>query len=458
MRAIICGAGHVGYSIAAYLSKENNDVTVIDSNPVKINKVSSNLDVRSILGHAANPDILAAAGANSADLIIAVTLCDEVNMVACQVAHSLFNMPKKIARIRERAFLDPAWCNLFSRAHMPIDVIISPELEVARSIVERLSVPGTTNVIPMANKKVHLCSVICEENCPIVNTQIKQLESLFPETHIKIVAIFRGDQAIVPGENDQMEVGDEVYFVADTQHIDRALSHFGHEEKRAQKIVIVGGGHIGLLLADEISQKMPDVDLKIIEKNEESAEKLSNELDNVIVVQGDTLERGILEEVQVGQADTLIAVTNDDETNILVSLLAKQQGCKEAVTLVNKTVYTSLMGKLGIGAMLSPQTITVSTIMQHVRRGRIKQIHNIRDGCAEVIEAEISETSEVAHKKLKDITFPKNVIVGALIRGDEVIMPTPELQVEAGDELIVLAAHGTAQKVEKMVSVQMDLF
>lgn len=458
MRAIICGAGQVGYSIAAYLSREENDITVIDHDPAMIARVNEQLDVNGILGHASSPDVLAAAGAKEADMIIAVTHHDEVNMIACQVAHSLFNVPKKIARIRDRSYTAPAWANLFSRSHMPIDVTISPEVEIAAAIAKRLAVPGTTNVISLAEGRLYLCGVLCESTCPVVNTPLRQLTELFPTLNINIVGISRNNQIVIPNSDTQMQIGDEVYFIVDAQQLDRALDGFGHQEQKARSIVILGGGNVGYSLTQELLSKQPDLRIKIIETNHERAVKLSEDFDNIIVLQGDGLDRNIMEEADMPSVETLIAVTNDDETNILGSLLAKQYGCERTITLLNKGTYNTLLGPLGLGAIISPRAITVSTIMQYVRRGRIRGVHNILDGQAEVIEAEIAETSGLINTPIRDIDFPRGVIIGAIVRDDDIIMPRPDVQIKPGDHLIVLAGQGESRKVEKMLSVSVDLF
>ncbi len=459
MRVIICGAGEVGYNIAAYLARDENDITLIDTNAEIVAQANHDLDVRAVLGHASTPEVLSAAGAAEADMIIAVTSSDEVNMIACQVAHSLFNVPKKIARIRASGYLDPIWANLFSRAHMPIDVIISPEQEIALSILKRLSVPGTTNIISLAGEKLHLCAVICEEDCPIVNTPLRQLTALFPDARINIMAINRGGVLTIPDPDDQMLIGDEVFFVVDTDQLDRALEGFGHEEKTARSIVIMGGGNIGFALACCIQEKFPHVNLKLIEQNHDRALELSEKLEDVVVLCGDGLDHTLLEEADMKATETLIAVTDDDEANILGSLLARQYGCDQTVTLLNKNTYNALQSSLGLGAIVSPRAITASKILHYVRRGRIKAVHNIAYGGAEVIEAELSESSDVINKPLKDIPFTQDVHVGAIVREDnEVLMPHPDLELKAGDHVIVIALQGAIRKVEKMFSIQVDLF
>lgn len=458
MRVIICGAGQVGFSIAAYLSREDNDITVIDHDPVMVARVNEELDVNGILGHASSPEVLAAAGASDVDMIVAVTHQDEVNMVACQVAHSLFNVPKKIARIRQQSYRDPAWANLFSRAHMPIDVIITPELEVAKAVAMQLSIPGTTSIIPMADGRVHLASVICEQNCPVVNTQLRQLRDLFPDVNATIVAILRNGKTIVPSADDQMMIGDEVYFVTDTLHLQRVLSAFGHEENKARHVIVMGGGNIGTALTRELRDRHGDVNLKIIEMDPDQAIALSEEFDDMVILNGDGLDRAILEEANIEHAEVLVAVTDDDEANILAGLLARQYGCERVITLVNRAAYKSLIGSLSMGSIISPRAITVSTVMQHVRRGRIKAVHNLGEGIAEVIEIEASDTTGMVNKPLKEISLPDGVIVGALVRNEEVIVPVGSTVIMPGDHIVILAAAGEAQKVEKMFSVQVDLF
>lgn len=461
MRVVICGAGQVGYNIAAYLSREENDVTVIDTDPHLVADINEELDVKGIVGHASNPEILSQAGANDADLLIAVTYSDEVNMVACQVGHSLFNIPKKIARVREQSYLDPAWSNLFGRAHMPIDVIISPEIEVARAIGQRLHIPGTTNVVSLAGGNVHLAGVVCKENCPLVNTALRRIGGLFPNLSMTVAAILRGSQTIIPGADgsEKIRTGDEVYFFADTKHLRRAMAAFGHEETEARRIVVMGGGNIGLYLVNMLQQEHFQASIKIIERNEDRARFLSERLGkDVVVINGDALHAEILQEANIRETDTLVAVMDSDEANILGSLLAKQNGCSRLITLVNNATYMPLIASLGIDATVSPRTSTVSTIMQHVRRGRIKALHTLRDGFAEVIEAEISETSGMVNMAVSDIDLPSGVILGAIVRQGQVLMPDPGHVIRPEDHVITLAAAGQGRKVEQMFVAHVDLF
>lgn len=458
MRVIICGAGQVGYSIASYLARENNDVTVIDHNPDMIARVNMNLDANGILGSASSPEVLEMAGANDADMIVAVTHQDEVNMVACQVAHSLFNVPKKIARLRQHVYRDPAWANLFSRAHMPIDVIITPELEVANAVEMRLSVPGTTTVTPMADGRLYMCGTLCDQDCPLVNTPLKQLKELFPDMHVNIVSIVRKGRPFIPDGNDQMLIGDEVMFVAEQSQVKRILSGFGHEEQEANNIVIVGGGNIGRSLVRTLRETRPNVSLKVIEFNADVAKKLSEELEDVLVLNASGLDQEVLKEANIAQTDTMIAVTNDDETNLLSSLLARQHGCARVIPLVNKDCYNVLIGSLGLGAVVSPKAITVSTIMRHVRRGRIKAVHNVLGDFGEVLEIEASDSIKILNVALRDLHLPTGVMICAIIRGDEVMIPRGDNVIKAGDRVVILATQGRAAHVEKMFSAAVDIF
>lgn len=458
MKVIICGAGQVGYNIAAYLANEENDVTVIDNDPVLISEINDELDVNGIVGYASSPDVLSAANAKDADMIVAVTQSDEVNMVACQIGHSLFGIPKKIARIREQSYLKPEWSNLFSRSHMPIDVIISPEVVLAEEIYKRLSVPGTTYVSSLADGLVHLLGVVCQEDCPAVDTPIDQLKSLFPDLSFQIIAILRKNKPIIPDGNEQLEIGDEVYFIVDTRHLKRVMSVFGHEETQARKIVIAGGGNIGYGLIELLRSRGRGINMKVIERNPARARFLSEKLSDTIVLQGSSLDRDILEEASIDSVETFVAVTNDDENNILGSLLAKQYGCKRAITLVNNNVYSSLVGPLGIDTIVSPRSTIVATIMQHVRRGRIKGLHNLRGDFAEVIEAEVSDTSKIVNTPISELHLHEEVILAAIVREEEVIIPTPEEIVRAGDHVIVLASQEQTQSVEEMFSVKVDIF
>ena len=457
MKVIVCGAGQVGFNIARYLSSEN-DVTVIDQRPDLVGKISDQLDVQGIVGYASHPPVLERAGARECEMIIAVTQADEVNMVACQVAHSLFNVPTKIARIRNQSYLNPMWADLFSRDHLPIDVIISPEVEVARAIARRLHVPGAFDVIPLCDDKVRAAGVRLREDCPVINTPLRQLTTLFPDLHIVVFGILRGDRTIIPTSDDQMLPGDEVYFMAETGHLARALNVFGHSEKEARRVIIIGGGNIGLNLAEVLEEQFEGVSAKLIEMSRERAQYVAERLQRIRVLNGDGLDPEVLEEANVSSTETVVTVTDDDEVNILAGLLAKRYGCERAVVLINASTYTPLIGSLGIDVVVSPRAITVSTILQHIRRGRILSVNSVREGFGEVIVAEALETSSLVGKTLREAKLPDGVIVGSVVRGDEVIIARPNTVIQAKDRVVLFAATGTIRRVEKLFAVRLEYF
>ncbi|MGB8274094.1 MAG: Trk system potassium transporter TrkA, partial [Alphaproteobacteria bacterium] len=377
MKFIICGAGQVGSTIASHLAAEDNDVVVVDQSEDLIKKITDAFDVQGVVGFGSHPEILEKAGAGDADMLIAVTRDDEVNMVACQVAHSLFHVPTKIARVRHPSYLQPMWADLFSRDHLPIDVIISPEIEIARAITRRIQAPGAFEMIPLVAGKVRVLGVRCGEDCPVVNTPLRRLTGLFPDLNIVIIAIMREGSIFVPDGESQLLVGDDVYFAADCDHVARAMAAFGHEEPEARRIVIVGGGNIGLPLARSIEENYPAARLKIIEIDKEVAERATQYLARTVVIQGDALDPEILAEANVARSETIVLVTNEDEVNVLAALLAKRSGCARAMVLVNNPVFAPLVTNLGIDVVISPRAITVSTILQHVRRGRIRSVHSL---------------------------------------------------------------------------------
>jgi trk/ktr system potassium uptake protein len=458
MKIVICGAGQVGFNIARHLAMEANDVIVIDTSSELIRRINDNLDAQGLVGHASRPDVLERAGIGDADMIIAVTQIDEVNMVACQVAHSLFDVPIKIARIREQSYLDPAWANLFSREHLPIDVVISPEVEVARAIIRRLKVPGSFEMIPLADDKVRLIGVHIIGHCPLTNTPIKQLTQLFPNLNIVIVGLLREDQAVRLSDDDELQVGDDVYFVVETGQVTRAMAAFGYEEPEARRLLICGGGNIALLLAQDIEAANAGITAKIIEADPDRAAAVASLLSGTVVLNGDVLDPEILQEAGVSSTDTVIAVTDDDETNVLASLLAKRHGAQRAITLLNKSTYEPLIKTLGIDVIVSPRNITASSILQHVRRGRIHSVHTLREGFGELIEAEALETSSLVGTPLRDVKLPEGVMIGAIVRNGQVISPRGNTIIQSKDRVVLFAGSAAVRKVEKMFSVRLEYF
>jgi trk system potassium uptake protein TrkA len=460
MQVIVCGAGQVGLNIAQHLSAEGNEVTVIDRSPDLIAKIneSPTMDVRAMVGNASYPEVLEKAGAADTEMVIAVTQVDEVNMVACQVAHSLFNVPRKVARVRAQQYLQPEWANLFSADHLPIDVRISPEIEVARAIRERLHVPGAFDTVSLADGLVRVIGTRLEEDCPILDTPLKQLRSLFPDLHLVVIAIVRDGNTIVPKEDDQMIVGDEVYFITRNDQMHRAMAAFGHDEPEAHRVIVVGGGNIGLFLAQEIEALDSEISLKLIEMDRDRARACAEALTHTIVLHGDVLDQDIQDELNIANSDMLITVTNDDEVNVLAALLAKRNGCTRTAALVNTMNYQPLVTTLGVDVAISPRAITVSTILQHLRRGRIRAVRTLREGVGEVVEAEALDTSKLVGIPLGELHLEQGVIIGAIARDGEIILPQIDTVLNPGDRVVMFATPETVGSVQKLLQVGWDFF
>jgi trk system potassium uptake protein TrkA len=458
MRVVICGGGQVGYGIAERLAAEQNDVSVIDTSPQRIQIIRDSIDVRGLVGNGAHPDVLAQAGAEGADMLIAVTLHDEVNMVACQAAHSLFNVPTKIARIRSRSYRDPAWSDLFSGDHLPIDLIISPEVEVGEMIVRRLQLPGAVDIVRFADDRIIVVGVECLEDCPVVDTPLDQLTELFPDLKAVVVGIFREGRMIVPHSEDSMLAGDLVYVVASHDQVRRALSVFGHEEKEATRVVIAGGGNVGFYVAHALEERNAKTRAKVIEPSKERATIIADQLKRTLVLQGSALDREILREADIEEDDTLVAVTNEDQINLLSCVMAKRLGVRSTMALVNSPVFGGLTESLDIDAVVNPRAVTVSKILQYVRRGRIRAVYSIQNGEAEVLEAEALNTSPLVGKPLRELELPDGIRIGAIYRNGTVLMPSGGLVIQTKDRVIIYAASERVRQVEQMFRVSLEFF
>ena len=329
---------------------------------------------------------------------------------------------------------------------------------MAEAIHRRLEVPGAFDAVTLADGAVTLVGVKCGANCPVINTPLRHLTTLFPDLHATVVGIVRGDHKIVPDDADSMMVDDDVYFVAETAHLKRALSAFGHEELEARRLVIVGGGNIGLRLSELIAERNPGIDVKLVELDRRRAATAAARLPNWVVIQGDALDPRILEEANVKGCETIIAVTNDDEVNLLVSLLAKRAGCQRSITLVNSNNFAPLMGSLGIDAVVSPRATTVSNILQHVRRGRVRAVHSLGDDFGEVMEIEVLETARLVGTPIREAKLPEGVIIGALVRDDKVIIATGDTVLEKEDHVVLFSASKDVREVERLFSVRLEYF
>ena len=452
MKSIVCGAGAVGKSIAESLSKEGLEVTVIDESIEDIKKISDSLDVKTIVGAAGSPLILESADAKDCDILIAVTKSDETNMIACQIAYSLFKVPTKIARIRNQDYLKQEWANLYNNENLPIDFIISPEKEIAKAIYRRLHAPGAIDMLELADNRLKLIGLVCEGECPLLNTSIRDLSKTHNDVLSNILFVIRGEKKFVVNSKSTLEKDDVVYFVVDNNHFHNAMKAFGHEEAESQRVVIVGGGNIGFALSKKIEEEDKEVSNKIIEFDKDRSKFLASNLKSATIINGDALETQILEEVNISKTGNFIAVTDDDEVNILSSLLAKRAGAQNCMTLVNNSSYTSLLNNIGIDIIIDPRLITISTILEKVRSGKIRSIYTLGEGFGEVIEAEILPNSSFANKKLKDMNLPKNIRVGAFLRNEKIFIPNSESIFEVNDDVVFFSETSCIKKLEKLLS------
>ena len=458
MKIIICGAGQVGWHIARHLAGERNDVTIIDTNAELIRRATDALDVQGVTGFASHPDVLDRAGARDADLIIAATHSDEVNMVTCQVAHSVFQVPRKIARLRSSAYLDAIWSDLYRTDHLSIDVVISPEREVARAAIQRLSAPSTFDAETFLDGRLHLLGILLDPDSPVLNTPLRQLTEMFTSLSAVVAGVRRGGRLFAPEPGDQLFEGDQVYVFTRSEDVPRTLEIFGKPAAKQESVVIIGAGNVGLAVAQALEARPERIRVKLIERNRSRAEDAADALNRTIVLNGDGLSAELLEEAAVPRADAVLAITDDDKTNILAAVRAKQAGAKLAISLVNDPTLMSLMEPLDIDAFINPRASTVSTILRHIRHGRVRDIYSIGDAEAEVIEAQVLSTSPIAGRAVRDIEFPEGALMGAVQKGDRVVKPTGDLRIEEGDIVVIFALTSDVPEVERLLQVSIDFF
>ncbi|CUH62906.1 Trk system potassium uptake protein TrkA [Thalassovita gelatinovora] len=458
MKVIICGAGQVGWQIARHLSGEKNDVTVVDNNPELVRRATDTLDVQGIAGFASYPDVLEQAGARDADMIIAATYSDEVNMVTCQVAHSVFSIPRKIARLRSQSYLTAIYSDLYRREHLPIDVVISPEREVAEAALQRIASPAAFDTEKFLGGRAHLLGISIKEECPVVNTPLRQLSDLFSTLRTIVVGIRREGRLFAPEPEDQIFVGDECYVFVVNEDIPRTMEIFGKVSKKRERVVIIGGGNVGLSVALALEEQTDRIRAKVIERSRKIAEKAADTLERTIVLHGDGLDATLLAEANIDKADAVLCVTDDDKTNMLAAVRAKAEGCPMAIALVNDPTLVPMMAPLGIDAFVNPRATTVSSILRHIRHGKVLEVYSIGDAEAEMIEAEVLSTSPLAGQKIRDIAFPEGVLVGGILKNGKVVKPGADTRIEEGDVVALFSLASDVPEVERLLQVSIDFF
>lgn len=458
MKVIICGAGQVGWQIARHLSGESNDVTVVDNNPELVRRASDTLDVQGLTGFASHPDVLERAGARDADMVIAATYSDEVNMVTCQVAHSVFGVPRKIARLRAQSYLKADYSDLYRRDHLPIDVVISPEREVAEAALRRLSQPASFKSEVFLSGKVQLLGIQLEDDSPVLETPLRQLTELFSTLRAMVVGVRRDGTLFAPEPRDQLFAGDQIYVFTHTDDAARTLEIFGKTQSRQERVVIIGGGNVGLAVARKLESAAHRPRVRLIEANRARAERAADALERSIVLYGDGMDIEILREAGIDKSDAVLCVTDDDKTNLLASVRAKAEGAGMAIALVNDPTMVPMMGPLDIDAYVNPRATTVSSILRHIRHGRVQGVYSIGDAEAEIIEAEVMSTSPLAGKQIRDIEFPEGVLVGALLKAGDVIRPAGSTRLDEGDIIVMFALSKDVPAVEALLQVSVDFF
>jgi trk system potassium uptake protein TrkA len=457
MKIIILGAGQVGASVAANLASEANDITVVDDNPGVLQELQDRLDIRTVVGHASYPETLAQAGADDADMILAVTNSDETNMVACQVAYTLFHTPTKIARVRSVDYLNHS--RLFAQEALPVDVLISPEQLVTEYIERLIANPGALQVLDFAGGRVQLVAVRAYHGGPLVGHELRELRRHIPGADARVAAIFRRGKAIVPGGDTIIEVDDEVFFVAARKHIRGVMSELRKLDKPVKRVILAGGGNIGMRLAKAIENRYT---VKIIDRNDERTRILSETLDKSIVLLGDAADESLLLEENIEGTDVFCALTNDEEANILSAMLAKRLGARKVMSLINRASYVDLVQSQTIDIAISPQQATIGSLLTHVRRGDVVVVHALRRGAAEAIEAVAhgdSRNSRVVGRAIDEIKLPAGTNIGAVVRGEEVLIAHHDTVIESDDHVIMfLSDKSCIQAVERLFQVGVTFF
>jgi len=458
MNILILGAGQVGSNVAENLASEANDITLVDSNAVLLADLGERLDIQTVVGHASHPDVLKRAGIADADMLLAVTNSDETNIVACQIAHTLFHTPTKIARVRSREYLK--YKELFNKNDLPIDVLISPEQLIAEHIQRLIEYPGALQVLDFADGRARLVGVKAYHGGLLVGHEISDLKKHIPGIDSRVAAIFRDGKGIVPDGSERIEVDDEVFFIAARKDIRAVISELRKLDKPIKRIMLAGGGNIGKRLAMSLEK---DYQVKILERDAQRAEQLSCDLNNTIVLLGDTADESLLLDENVDQMDVYCALTNDDEDNILSSMMIKRLGTRKVMSIINRRSYVDLMeSEGGIDIVISPQQITLSGLLSHVRRGDVVAVHSLRRGAAEAIEAIAhgdSENSKVVGKTIEQVKLPQGTTIGAIIRGEQVIMAHHDIVIENEDHLILfLLDKKKFNEVEKLFQVGVTFF
>lgn len=454
MKVIIVGAGEVGFHIASRLALENKDVVVVDCNSEALRRVSDNLDVQTIAGMGTSPTVLEEAGIKDAEIMLAVTDRDEANLVACLLADNISPSTKKLARIRAADF--DTFHEILRNNAPHIDTVINPEIEVVKTINSLMSVPGAVDVGDFADGRIKFVGVYLDESSTLAGARLLDLPTLTGDNRPLIAAVVRDEELIIPRGKDYLQPRDLVYFISEEDKLLQTLSIFDKHADPVRRVLIIGGGQIGYRLARLLEDR--SIYCKIIEKRAERCVQLAEQLNKAIVLHGDGSDQGLLNEENISEIDVVVTLTNDEETNIVASLLAKRMGVRKAITQISKFSYFPLMSTIGIEQVVSPRLSAINTILQHIRRGKVLSAISIKGEQAEVLEAVALETSDIVSKPLKQVSFPKGAMLAGIVRKEKIIIPTGETVVEPDDHIIIFARREAVPGVEKLLSVKLEYF
>lgn len=457
MKILILGAGQVGSSVAESLASEANDITVVDMDATKLALLQERLDLRTVMGNASHPSVLERAGIADTDMLLAITQSDEVNMMACKIAHSLYNTPMRIARIRATDFLERP--ELFNKDNFCVDFSICPEQTLTDYIVKLIEFPEALQVLKFSQGKASLVAVRAYQGGPLVGHPLSLLHDHMPHVDARVAAIFRQDRPIIPEGSTVVEDGDEVFFIAATENIRSVLYEMRRMDKPTKRVMIVGGGNIGSRLAKTLEN---DYHVKLIEYSKKACERLAGELTNTLVLNGDGTDENLMLQENIGEVDVFCALTNDDENNIMSALLAKQGGARKVIALIKRSAYVGLLHGSSIDIALSPEHVTIGSLLAYVRMGDVAAVHSLRRGAAEALELVAHgdrKSSKVVGRRIDEIDLPVGATIGAVVRGVQVIMGHHDLVIEAEDHAIVFVVNKKiVSKVERLFQVNVGFF
>lgn len=455
MKIIIAGAGQIGVGLAKYLRAENNDIVLVDSDCGRLGNLSEQLDIQTIEGSAAYPAILEKAGARQADVFIAVTGSDETNIVSCGVARSIFNIPTRIARILASEYMSQKYKSFLQS--LSIDVVLSPEMETARRVLENLSVSHSVDFFNLSDGVAKLIGLRCRKTSPLVGKTVRELRTLTEGFSIQFVAIKRR-QRLRSLEDTILRVGDDVYFVVDSKHVEPILDIFAYETISPKYMVVFGGGKVGYQLARLLEHTSYAQDVTVVEMNEERARYIAERLENTLVIHGDGLDDKLVDDLKLSNYQVAIATTQSDESNILLSLLAKRNGVERTCALIHNPLYDDLVTGLGVDVSIEPNSVLVSAILQHMRKGRVKSDYFIQSGIGEILEVEALETSKITHVPLGKIKIPTGVVIAGVVRNGEFMIPQQDFIIQKQDLVILFVERGKVREAEKLFTVGFNFF